>query len=95
MHAVTQAGVTVVVAAGNDSTLEVSEQMTATYPEVVAVASTTATAGSSLCAGHPNPVSADTASLFTTNGAFDSTTGIGVSVSRRARSAKTSVRAAS
>jgi subtilisin family serine protease len=81
VHAVTLAGLTVVVAAGNDSTMEVSEQVPATYPEVIAVASTTATAGTSACAGHPNPVLADTASFFTTDGAFDSTTGVGVSVS--------------
>lgn len=81
VQAVVGAGITVVVAAGNDSTLEVSEQVPATYPEVVAVASTTATAGSSACGGHPSPVIGDTASYFTTDGAFDSLTGIGVSVS--------------
>jgi subtilisin family serine protease len=81
VQAVVRAGITVVVAAGNDSTLEVSDQVPATYPEVIAVASTTATAGSSACGGHPSPVSSDTASYFTTDGAFDSLTGIGVSVS--------------
>ena len=81
VQAVVQAGITVVVAAGNDSTLQVRDQVPATYPEVIAVASTTATAGSSACGGHPSPVSGDTASSFTTDGAFDSLTGIGVSVS--------------
>ena len=81
VHAVVQAGITVVVAAGNDGTLQVSDQVPATYPEVIAVASTTATAGSSACGGHPSPVTGDTASYFTTDGAFDSLTGIGVSVS--------------
>jgi subtilisin len=81
VQALTAAGLTVIVAAGNDSTLEVSEQVPATYPEVVAVASTTATAGASLCAEHPNSVMEDTASFFTTDGAFDPTTEIGVSVS--------------
>jgi subtilisin len=81
VQALTQAGITVVVAAGNDSTLEVSGQVPATYPEVIAVASTTATAGTSACAGHASPVIDDTASYFTTDGAFDSTTGIGVTVS--------------
>jgi len=78
---VTQAGVTVVVAAGNDSTLEVSQQVPATYPEVIAVASTTVMTGTSACAGHPSPIIGDTASYFTTDGAFDSLTEIGVSVS--------------
>jgi subtilisin family serine protease len=81
VQAVTGAGITVVVAAGNDGTLEVSRQVPATYPEVIAVASTTATAGTSACGGHPSPVVDDTASYFTTDGAFDSLTGIGVSVS--------------
>ena len=40
-----------------------------------------ATAGSSACAGHPSPVMGGTASYFTSDGAFDSLTGIGVSVS--------------
>ena len=45
------------------------------------MASTTATAGASGCGGHPSAVAADTASYFTTDGAFDLVTGIGVSVS--------------
>ena len=81
VQALTQAGITVVVAAGNESTLEVSQQVPATYPEVIAVASTTVMAGTSACAGHPSPVIGDTASYFTTDGAYDSLTGIGVSVS--------------
>jgi subtilisin len=81
VQAVTQAGVTVVVAAGNDPALEVSEQVPATYPEVIAVASTTATAGTSACAGHPEPVVGDTASYFTTDGALDTPSGIGVGAS--------------
>jgi subtilisin family serine protease len=81
VQAVVGAGITVVVAAGNDGTLEVSQQVPATYPEVIAAASTTATAGSSACSGHPSPVVDDTASYFTTDGEFDSQTGIGVSVS--------------
>ncbi len=81
VQALTQAGIAVVVAAGNDSTLEVSGQVPATYPEVIAVASTTATAGTSACAWHASPVIGDTASYFTTDGAFDVLTGIGVAVS--------------
>ena len=78
---VTAAGITVVVAAGNDGTLEVTDQVPATYPEVIAVASTTAMSGSSACAWHPDPVLAETASYFTTDGALDSLSGIGVSAS--------------
>jgi len=81
VQALTQAGIIVIVAAGNDGSLDVSQQVPATYPEVVAVASTTATAGASACSVHRSPVAADTASYFTTDGEFDLVTGIGVSVS--------------
>jgi subtilisin family serine protease len=81
VQALTQAGITVVVAAGNDGSLDVSQQVPATYPEVIAVASTTATAGASACPVHPSPIAADTASYFTTDGEFDPVTGIGVSAS--------------
>jgi subtilisin family serine protease len=71
----------VVVAAGNDGALEVAQQVPATYPEVIAVASTTAVAGTSACVAHPAAVLADTASYFTTDGAYDAPSGIGVSAS--------------
>lgn len=64
-----QLGVTVIVAAGNDETKEVSQMVPATYPEVIAVASTTAKSGTSTYpqfAGIPS----DTASFFTTDGAL-------------------------
>lgn len=73
-----QLGITVVVAAGNDPTVEVRQQVPATYPEVLAVASTSARAGSS--ATSLAPVAADTASHFTTDGALDRQ-GMGVIVS--------------
>jgi len=72
-------GVTVVVAAGNDCSTEVSQQVPATYPEVIAVASTTAKDGATAYKNIQAP--ADTASYFTTDGAFDSKTGIGVTIS--------------
>lgn len=64
-----QLGVTVVVAAGNDATKEVSQMVPATYPEVIAVASTTAKSGTSAYPGFTGIV-ADTASFFTTDGAL-------------------------
>jgi subtilisin len=63
------AGITVVVAAGNDAAVETSSQIPAAYPEVVAVASTTAVAGTNQCRFLGAPVAADTASYFTTDGA--------------------------
>jgi subtilisin len=74
-------GIAVVVAAGNDPGLEVSQQVPATYPEVMAIASTTALDGSNACHFFGGFIAADTASYFTTDGAFNSTTGIGVTVS--------------
>jgi subtilisin len=63
------AGVAVVVAAGNDASVEISQQIPAAYAEVIAVASTTATAGSNQCRLLNSPIGADTASYFTTDGA--------------------------
>ena len=74
-------GIAVVVAAGNDASLEVSQQVPSTYPEVIAVASTTAKAGTSQYSGFPGGIGADTASYFTSDGALISLTGIGVSIS--------------
>ena len=75
------AGISITVAAGNDPYLEVSQQVPATYPEVMAIASTSALRGTSKYRFFPSGIAADTASYFTTDGAFDSTTGIGVTVS--------------
>jgi len=79
------AGVAVVVAAKNDPFSEVSQHVPATYPEVIAVASTTAKAGSNQCRRVSFVAEADTASYFTTDGEFDDETnaepGIGVTVS--------------
>ena len=60
------AGIVVVVAAGNDPALDVSQQVPAAYPEVLTIASTTAVAG---IAGCSLQVAADTASYFTSDGA--------------------------
>lgn len=74
-------GISVVVSAGNDPGLEVSQQVPATYPEVMAIASTTAVDGSNKCRFFSGVIKRDTASYFTTDGAFDSATGIGVTIS--------------
>jgi subtilisin family serine protease len=74
MHAAVQAldsaGISVVTSAGNDQYLEVSQNIPAAYPEVLAIASTTAEDGTGprkgQCAGVMIP--ADTASFFTTDG---------------------------
>ncbi|MDD5708747.1 MAG: S8 family serine peptidase [Kiritimatiellae bacterium] len=73
-------GITVVVAAGNDPTLEVTSEVPATYPEVMAIASTAALGGTSQRSS-VGPIAADTASYFTTDGAFSDTTLMGVTVS--------------
>ena len=71
-------GITVVVSAGNDQSKEVSAVVPATYPEVIAVASTSAKDGTDDIGWF---IGSDTASYFTTDGAFNSTTGIGVTIS--------------
>jgi subtilisin family serine protease len=73
--------IAVVVAAGNDASLEVSQQVPAAYPEVMAVASTTAVNGNNAYRFYSGFIAADTASYFTTDGAFDSATHIGVTIS--------------
>lgn len=73
------AGVVVVVAAGNDASKEVTQQVPATYPEVLAVASTTALDGTNACSRYNGLIKQDTASYFTTDGKFQS--GMGVTIS--------------
>jgi subtilisin family serine protease len=73
------AGIAVIVAAGNDAKLEVSQQVPSTYPEVIAVASTTATDGTNQ-SRYNVLIKADTASYFTSDGAYNSQ-GIGVTIS--------------
>jgi subtilisin len=68
IQTVSAAGITVVVSAGNDPNRTVSQQIPAAYPEVIAVASTTALAGTSACR-FAGAIAADTASYFTTDGA--------------------------
>jgi subtilisin len=62
------AGVSVVVAAGNDAESEVTEQIPAAYPQVISVASTTALGGSNQCRWLAGPIASDSASYFTTDG---------------------------
>lgn len=73
-------GISVVVSAGNCASLEVTSIVPAGYPWVLTVASTTAQSGTSNCSGL-SPIAADTASVFTTDGRFSSTTRRGVTIS--------------
>lgn len=80
VQALNTAGIVVVVSAGNDSSLEVTQNVPATYPEVFAVASTTAASGTNAgCRFYTNSIPADTASYFTTDGEFAG--GMGVTIS--------------
>jgi subtilisin family serine protease len=81
VQAVYNLGISIVVSAGNDQSKEVSQQVPATYPEVMAIASTTALNGSNQCRWFNGFIAADTASYFSTDGAFNPATGIGVTVS--------------
>lgn len=75
------AGVSVVVAAGNDANAEVWQMVPAGFPEVIAVASTTAKTGTSSNTKRAAPIPADTASYFTTDGRYNPVTGVGVAIS--------------
>jgi subtilisin len=68
IQAVVDAGVTVVVAAGNDPSSEISDMVPAGHPNVIAVASTTAKSGNNKCRSYSGFIAADTASYFTTDG---------------------------
>lgn len=61
--------IVVVVAAGNDATLEISQQVPAAYAKVLAIASTTANAGRNQYRFFSGVINADTASYFTSDGA--------------------------
>lgn len=77
---VVAAGISVVVAAGNDANAVVSQMVPAGFPEVIAVASTTAKTGTSNNK-RSAAIAADTASFFTTDGKFNADTGVGVAIS--------------
>ena len=64
----TDAHIAVVVAAGNDASVDVSAQVPAGFSEVFSVASTTARAGVSSCRRFKAAISQDVASYFTTDG---------------------------
>ena len=73
-------GIVVLVAAGNDASMEVSQKVPAGYPEVVAIAATTAVSGQNSCL-LASAIRADTAASFTTDGRYDQNTRIGVTIS--------------
>jgi subtilisin family serine protease len=83
LHAVVKAlydaGIVTVVAAGNDPSLEVSQNVPATYPEVFAVASTTAAGGSNKCRFLSSAIAADTASFFSSDGKLTGLIGVTIS----------------
>ncbi len=75
-------GISVVVSAGNDPDVEVSDRVPAGYPEALAIASTTAADGSKKgCQSFTGIIESDTASNFTTDGKFDELSAVGVTVS--------------
>jgi len=86
VKALHDSGISVVVSAGNDASVEVSDMVPANYPEVMAVASSSALTGVNgfdpdlftPCTGEQR-VLADSASYFSTDGAFIG--GVGVTVS--------------
>ncbi|OFV95622.1 MAG: hypothetical protein A3H94_00815, partial [Acidobacteria bacterium RIFCSPLOWO2_02_FULL_60_20] len=86
VKALHDSGIAVVVSAGNDATVEVSDMVPANYTEVMAVGSTSALTGVNgydtdlfiPCTGEQS-VLADSASYFSTDGAFIGGSGVTVS----------------
>ena len=78
IQSLVEVGVTVVVAAGNEGMREVKDMAPSGFPEVIAVASTTAREGSSQ--GPFGDIAADTASFFSTSGAMERS-GRGIAIS--------------
>jgi subtilisin len=75
-------GIAVVVAAGNDASLTVAQQVPAAYPEAIAVASTTARSGVAGKVGKTTvTILGDAASYFTTDGGPTAGGVLGVAVS--------------
>jgi subtilisin len=85
--------ITIVVAAGNDPSVEVAQMVPAGYPEVLAIASSSAQMGANRCRFLAAPIAADSASHFTSDGAFNQATSIGVTVSAPGESAENVSRA--
>ena len=73
-------GIVVVNAVGNDSSVGVPSRVPATYPEVFAIASTTVLKGTTSCKVN-SAIFANAASWYTTDGKFDPTTKIGITIS--------------
>ena len=73
-------GIVMLVAAGNDPSLEVSQRVPAGYPEVLAIAATTAVDGQNSCL-FASPIRADTATYFTTDGRYNPNKRIGITIS--------------
>ncbi len=89
LHAPIQAlyerGVVVVVSAGNDPTVEVTQMVPAGYAEVLAIGGSVATNGINICP-IVTYVRADTAAAFTTDGAFTGGRGVTISAPAEERS---------
>src|SRR5881296_1854742 len=73
-------GIVVVNAVGNDPSVGVPSRVPATYPEVFVIGSTTALKGTTSCKVQ-SAIIASTASWYTTDGKFDPTTKIGITIS--------------
>jgi subtilisin len=67
VQATVTAGITVVVAAGNDNSKDATQMVPAGCPGAIAVASTTAVDGTNSCKVLPGHIRADTYSYFTTD----------------------------
>ena len=78
IDALIDAGIVVIVAAGNDPDLAATAQVPAAFPEVITVASTTAIEGSNACSKLGSPIAADTVSYFSSYAIPIGSTGVDI-----------------
>ncbi len=78
INALINAGIVVIVSAGNDPDLAATAQVPAAFPEVITVASTTAVPGSNSCSKLGAPIAADTVSFFSSYSVLTGSSGVDI-----------------
>ena len=78
IDALIDAGIVVIVAAGNDPDWPATAQVPAAFTQVITVASTTAAVGSSACSKLSTPIAADTVSYFSSYSTHIGSSGVDI-----------------
>jgi subtilisin len=85
IQALIDAGITVVVTAGNDPDISSNDRVPAAFPEVITVASSTAANGTNNCSHMSNLITADTLSLFSSYAPKVGETGVDITAAGERR----------